>query len=129
MGNNVSIILTTLNEKLSIEFTISELIKHLPGVEIIVVDDNSHDGTLEVLKKISYDKLKIFSRKKNKGLASAFLLGLINTSGGIIGWLDSNMGEVAKKFPEMLRNLTYSLLANFYGLPMRNCFQEYHFLR
>ena len=105
MSNNVSIILSTFNEKLSIEFTISELIKYLPGVEIIVVDDNSPDGTLEVLKKINYENLKIFSRKKTKGLASAFLLGLINASGGIIGWLDSNMGDTAKKFPEMLQNL------------------------
>ena len=105
MSNNVSIILSTFNEKLSIEFTISELIKYLPGVEIIVVDDNSPDDTLEVLKKINYENLKIFSRKKTKGLASAFLLGLINTSGDIIGWLDSNMGDTAKKFPEMLQNL------------------------
>ena len=105
MSKNVSIILSTFNEKLSIEFTISELIKYLPGVEIIVVDDNSPDGTLEVLKKINYENLKIFSRKKTKGLASAFLLGLINTSGDIIGWLDSNMGDAAKKFPEMLQNL------------------------
>ena len=41
MSKNVSIILSTFNEKLSIEFTISELIKYLPGVEIIVVDDCS----------------------------------------------------------------------------------------
>ena len=105
MSKKVSIILSTFNEKISIEFTISELIKYLPGAEIIVVDDNSPDGTLEVLKKINYENLKIFSRKKTKGLASAFLLGLINTSGDIIGWLDSNMGDTAKKFPEMLQNL------------------------
>ena len=105
MSKKVSIILSTFNEKLSVEFTISELIKYLPGVEIIVVDDNSPDNTLEVLKKINYENIKIFSRKKTKGLASAFLLGLINSSGDIIGWLDSNMGEVAKKFPEMLQNL------------------------
>ena len=85
MSKNISIILSTLNEKVSIESTISELIKHLPGVEIIVVDDNSLDATLEILKKINYENLKIFSRKKTKGLASAFLLGLINTRGEIIG--------------------------------------------
>ena len=105
MSKNVSIILSTYNEKLSIEFTISELIKHLPGVEIIVVDDNSPDGTLDILEKINYENLKIFSRKKTKGLASAFLLGLINTRGNVIGWVDSNMGQVVKKFPEMLKNL------------------------
>ncbi len=105
MSENVSIILSTYNEKLSIEFTISELVKNLPGVEIIVVDDNSPDGTLDILKKIKYEKLKIFSRTKTRGLASAFLLGLINAKGKYIGWVDSNMGQVVKKFPEMLNNL------------------------
>ena len=105
MSKNVSIILSTYNEKVSIEFTISELIKHLPGVEIIVVDDNSPDGTFEILKKINYEKLKIYSRKKTKGLASAFLLGLINARGEIVGWVDSNMGQVVERFPEMLNKL------------------------
>ena len=44
-------------------------------------------------------------RKKNKGLASAFLLGLINTQGDIIGWVDSNMTSIVKIFPEMIHNL------------------------
>ena len=105
MNNNVSIILSTYNEKLSIEFTITELIKNLPGCEIVVVDDNSPDGTFEILKTINYKNLKIFSRKKTKGLATAFLLGLINTSGDVIGWLDSNMGATASKFPGMLEKL------------------------
>ena len=105
MSKNVSIILSTYNEKLSIEHTIAELIKYIPGVEIIVVDDNSPDGTLEIIKKINYDNLKILSRKKTKGLASAFLLGLINARGDVIGWVDSNMGDVVRKFPEMLKIL------------------------
>jgi len=102
---NTTIILSTYNEKLSIKNTINELIKHIDNVEIVVVDDNSPDGTFEILKNIKYEKLKIFCRKKNKGLASAFLLGLINASGDVIGWLDSNMGTLAKKFPEMISNL------------------------
>jgi len=105
VSKNVSIILSTYNEKLSIEHTIAELIKYIPGVEIIVVDDNSPDGTLEIIKKINYDNLKILSRKKTKGLASAFLLGLINARGDVIGWVDSNMGDVVRKFPEMLKIL------------------------
>ena len=105
VSKNITIILSTYNEKLSIEHTINELIKNINDVEIVVVDDNSPDGTFEVLKKINYPKLKIFCRKKNKGLASAFLLGLINANGDIIGWLDSNMGTLAIKFPEMLSKL------------------------
>ena len=105
MSNKISIILSTYNEKLSIEKTISEIIKYINDVEIVVVDDNSPDGTLEIMEKIQYPKLKIISRKKTRGLASAFLLGLMNVSGDTIGWVDSNMGSVVKKFPEMLSKL------------------------
>jgi len=108
MNNNVSIILSTYNESESIKYTIDELIKNIKDVEIIVVDDNSPDGTFEILKNINYSKLKIYNRKKNKGLASAFLLGLINADGNIIGWLDSNMGVLAQKFPQMISNLDSS---------------------
>ena len=105
MTEDITIILSSYNEKASIETTINELIKHINNVEIVVVDDNSPDGTLEILKNINYPKLKIFSRDKTKGLASAFLLGLINSGGTIIGWVDTNMGSVVKKFPEMISNL------------------------
>ena len=105
MANNISIILSTYNESASIKNTINQLIHHINGVEIIVVDDNSPDGTFEILKSIKYPKLKIFSRKKDKGLASAFLLGLINADGDIIGWVDSNMASVVEKFPEMISKL------------------------
>ena len=59
MNKNISIILWTYNESASIQNTIDELIKYIKDVEIIVVDDNSPDGTFEILKKINYSKLII----------------------------------------------------------------------
>lgn len=106
MDKKISIILSTFNEKESIKYTIDELIKNIENVEIVVVDDNSPDGTYEILKDIKYPNLKIFNRKKNKGLASAFLTGLINSEGEIVGWLDSNMGTLAKHFPKMISELS-----------------------
>ena len=108
MSKKISIILSTFNEKESIKYTIDELVKHIDNVEIVVVDDNSPDGTYEVLKEIKYPNIKIFNRKKNKGLATAFLTGLINTEGEIVGWLDSNMGTLAKHFPKMISELSNS---------------------
>ena len=104
-NKKISIILSTFNEEIAIEKTINEIQKYIKNVEIIVVDDNSTDKTFEILKRLQNQKIKIFSRKKNKGLASAFLLGLINTEGDIIGWVDSNMASIVKIFPEMIQNL------------------------
>ena len=47
MVKKVSIILSTYNEALVIEDTINNIFKHLDEVEIILVDDNSPDGTFE----------------------------------------------------------------------------------
>ena len=49
MNKDVSIILSTYNEALFIEETINEIFKNLDNVEIILVDDNSTDGTLEIV--------------------------------------------------------------------------------
>jgi len=107
MDKKISIILSTYNETLFIEQTISEIFKYIKNVEIILVDDSSSDGTFEKAKKINNPNLKIFS-KKFRGLSSAFLLGLINSSGDVVGWIDTNMGFLAKRLPEMIDKLNNS---------------------
>lgn len=104
MGKKVSIILSTYNEALVIEDTINQIFNTLDDVEVILVDDNSTDGTFEIVKKINNPNLKAYSRK-TRGLASAFLVGLINSSSEVVGWMDSNMGILAKRLPEMLIQL------------------------
>ena len=104
MNKKVSIILSTYNEALVIEDTINQIFSNLDDVEIILVDDNSTDGTFEIVKKIDNPNLKKYSRK-TRGLASAFLVGLINSSSNIVGWIDSNMAILAKRLPEMLKLL------------------------
>ena len=104
MDKKISIILSTYNEATVIEKTINEIFKHVKNVEIILVDDNSPDGTFEKVKKINNPNLKIFSRK-SRGLAAAFLSGLINSSGDVVGWIDSNMDSLVIKLPDMIDKL------------------------
>jgi len=100
-----SIILSTYNEADCIENTINLLRKNIPNLELVIVDDNSSDGTFEIIKKFEDISTKIIQRERSKGLASAFLCGLINTSGDVVGWIDSNMGDLSIKFPEMISEL------------------------
>lgn len=104
MSNRISIILSTFNEGYIIEETIREIFKNIENVQIILVDDNSNDGTFEKVKKLNNPNIKLYSRN-SRGLASAFLLGLINTEGNIIGWFDSNMPSLMKRVPDMLKEL------------------------
>ena len=106
MSSKASIILCTYNEANHIENVISELEKYIPDLEIVIVDDSSSDGTIEIIERLNQNnKYKAIFRKKSRNLASAFVRGLTETTGVNIGWLDTNMAEVASKFPEMGNNL------------------------
>ena len=61
--------------------------------EIIIVDDNSNDGTIEEIKKINNTKLKLFQRKKTRGFASAFIFGVMMSKGEFVFRFDVDMYE------------------------------------
>ena len=106
MSSKASIILCTYNEANHIENAISELEKNIPDLEIVIVDDSSSDGTIEIIERLNKNnKYKVIFRKKSRNLASAFVRGLTETTGANIGWIDTNMGELASKFPEMSNEL------------------------
>ena len=104
MDKKISIILSTYNEAAIIEESINKIFNTIKNVEIVVVDDNSTDGTLKILNSIKNKNLKVYSRK-SRGLASAFLLGMINTDGDYVGWTDSNMPQLTYHFKEMINKL------------------------
>ena len=104
MDKKISIILSTYNEAAIIEESIDKIFNTIKNVEVIVVDDNSTDGTLKILNSIENKNLKVYSRK-SRGLASAFLLGMINTDGDYVGWTDSNMPQLTHHFKEMINKL------------------------
>ena len=106
MSAKTSIILCTYNEEKYIENIISELEKHIPSLELVIVDDLSTDGTTEIIKKLNHNnRYKVVFRKKSRSLASAFVRGIIETTGDYIGWVDANMSELAPKFNEMIAEL------------------------
>ena len=67
-----------MNESKNIGNLITKINKLYRNIDILVVDDNSIDGTLEILKEIKKKKknLKIICRKNNKGIGSAHLCGI-----------------------------------------------------
>ena len=68
MDKKISIILSTYNEAKVIENTINEISKHVKDAEIILVDDNSPDGTLEKVKKIAINDYKIQKYIQDKNI-------------------------------------------------------------
>ena len=85
-----NILLTVKDEIENIELMINEinLVLHNKDFEIIVVDDDSPDGTWKKVKEIQKERknLKLIRRKTKKGLTSALNEGIAKSSGEIILW-------------------------------------------
>ena len=104
MNTNISVILCTYNEAKIISKTIDEIFLYNPNSEIIIVDDNSTDQTQNIIKEKNLQNVKLISRK-SRGLASACLVGLLYANYENICWIDSNLPDLAKKIPLMIKNL------------------------
>jgi len=71
------IIIPTYNEIENIEQLISEIFSNSPKADILVIDDNSPDGTGKIVENISNKNpsVHLMKRKGKLGVASAFLEG------------------------------------------------------
>ena len=99
----ISVVLCTYNEANYVKDSISKLQQNIQNLELIIVDDDSSDDTREIINNLNNkNDLKLIHRKKSRGLASAFLTGIVESSGDYIGWTDTNMSELTTRFKEMI---------------------------
>ena len=102
----ISIVLCTFNEANYIEETVKLIYKTLNEVELIIVDDNSNDGTIEIINNLKSDyDFKFFVRKNERGLASAQKKGFEESSGDYVGTIDVNSRDQILYFPHLKSKL------------------------
>ena len=93
----VSVVIATLNERGSVGATIRAVFEHVrPPVEIVVVDDNSEDGTRGVIESLNDPRIRLVHRRRGKGLASAIARGIMESKGDIVAWIDADMAAESK---------------------------------
>lgn len=112
---DVSVILPTYNEKENLPLVIKEIDEVLRkkfDYEIIVVDDNSPDGTSNIAKELSKKyPIKVIIRPKKLGLASAVLTGFLNSGSDILVAMDADCQHEPSILPQMI-----NLVKNGYEL-------------
>ena len=89
----VSIIMPVHNSEKYIKQALESVKKQIyQNYEIIIIDDNSKDKTLEIIQKadINKEKIKIIRLKRHRGVAIARNVGIRNASGRYIAFLDSD---------------------------------------
>lgn len=106
----VSVILPTYNERENIEEIIRQVYFYTGKdlFEVIVVDDNSRDGTGDRVKRLMkrYKGLRMITRKNEKGLASAVWRGIKESKGNIVIWMDCDFSHPPKYIPELLKYIS-----------------------
>src|SRR4051812_16049897 len=94
---DLSILLPVLNEKDNLVPLLTELEKVLNPLgrsyEVVIVDDGSTDGSVELLTKLTDEKayLKAIFFRSNRGQTAAFDAGFRHASGKIIVTMDADL--------------------------------------
>ena len=94
-----SILLPTYNERENLPIIVWLLVKYLKefDFEIVVIDDGSPDGTLDVAKKLQEiygdETVVLRPREKKLGLGTAYVHGLKHAKGDFIIIMDADLSH------------------------------------
>lgn len=73
----MAVVIPTYNERENLEMIVGRIRAAVPDADILVVDDNSPDGTGEIADKLSADdeRIHVLHREGKSGLGSAYIAG------------------------------------------------------
>jgi len=109
----LSVILPTFNEKDSIILLIAEILSILKKEkidhEVVIVDDNSPDGTYrEIVEAFAGNQLVVpMLRTSEKGLATAILHGIQHCSGDKVVVMDTDFNHPPELIPLLVKITDY----------------------
>lgn len=105
--NHFTIIIPTYHEAANIP----ELAKRIANVnfgersfEVLLIDDNSEDGSLEIVKQLSlqYPWLKMIVRNQERDLSQSVIKGFESANHPILVTMDADLSHPPEKIPLML---------------------------
>lgn len=107
----VSIVVPTLNERGNIVALVERLERAFSGIEweIIFVDDDSVDGTADLVRKIGATnrRVRCVHRIGRRGLSSACIEGMLASSAPYLAVMDADMQHDEALLPRMLQVLKH----------------------
>jgi dolichol-phosphate mannosyltransferase len=101
------VIIPTYNEADNIQRFLTQVRSDAPNTDILVVDDNSPDGTSQIAKEVAdrLGQIKVMTRTANRGYASASrdaMRAAINDSYDVIATMDADFSHNPKVLEELV---------------------------
>lgn len=106
---DLAVILPTYNERANIAEAIRRtqtVLGHIPH-EIIVVDDNSPDGTADLVRQLARQdpRIRLIHRIGRRGLSSAVIEGMMASTAPHLAVMDADMQHDESALPHMLQKM------------------------
>ncbi|KAJ3331959.1 dolichol-P-mannose synthesis [Blyttiomyces sp. JEL0837] len=106
-----SVLLPTYNERENLPIITWMLVKAFEEAkldfEVIIIDDNSPDGTLEIAKQLQKvfgeQRIVLRPRAGKLGLGTAYVHGIQNATGDFVFIMDADMSHHPKFIPDFVR--------------------------
>lgn len=112
----LSVVMPVYNEKDTVLKTADRVLKVDIVKELIIVDDGSTDGTMELLKKQEFGpKVKKIFHEKNFGKGKAVRTGFKETSGEIVGVQDADLEYDPNEFKDLIEPIRKGFADVVYG--------------
>ena len=109
MPIELSIVIPTYNERGNVQPLLEKIEDALKGIgwEAIFVDDDSPDGTSEVIRQISENDTRVhcLHRIGRRGLSSACIEGMLSSSAPYLAVMDADLQHDANLLIKMLNVL------------------------
>ncbi len=105
MSKSISIIIPTYNERENITPLLERIDRALSprDYEVVFVDDNSKDGTAELINSFSSKyPVRVLVRKEERGLATAVVHGIDHSDGSTIVVMDADLQHPPEVIPDIL---------------------------
>ena len=104
------VVMPTYNEADNIAEMVSQVLSQDPSIEVLIIDDNSPDGTGEMAEKLAArdSRVHVFHRKEKLGLGSAYVAGFkyaLKEGYDYIFEMDSDFSHDPKEIANFLKNM------------------------
>lgn len=109
MSCDLAIVVPTFNERENIRPLIGLLEQALQGIawELLVVDDDSPDGTAALVREIAREepRVRCLQRIGRRGLSSACIEGFLATAAPLVAVMDADLQHDERLLPQMVAAL------------------------